>query len=136
MKISTEETFSIIRSTEADSLEYTRMAFDALDAVLRPCKDKWNEKVLRGRPRVVWIDTANKTAEYAELVIVAVEDKPYPEARELAVQASRNAIAVYEMAADAAGTKGNPECLAKMKLLCKETRKLQTRALNVRINRA
>lgn len=136
MKISTEETLSIIGSTEADSLEYTRMAFDALEAVLRPCKDRWNEKVLRGRPRVVWIDTAIKTAEYAELVIVAVEDKPYPEARDLAVQASRNAIAVYEMAASAAETKGNPEYLAKMKLLCSETRKLQTKALNIKSSRA
>ena len=73
MKISTEQIFSVIGSTEADSLEYTRMAFDALNAALRPCNDRWNEKGLRGRPKVVWIDTAIKTAEYAELVIVAAK---------------------------------------------------------------
>ena len=131
MKISTEQTFSIIGSTESDSLEYTRMAFDALDAVLRPYNDRWNEKVLRGRPKVVWIDTALKTAEYARLTIVAVEDKSFLEARNLAVEAIRYAIDVYAMAAAAAGTKGDPEILARMKVLCKETRKLTTKARNI-----
>ena len=131
MKISTEQTFSIIGSTEADSLEYTRMAFDSLDTVLRPYNDRWNETVLRGRPKVVWIDTAIKTAEYARLTIIAVEDKPFPKARNLAVEAVRSAVDVYAMAAAAAGTKGDPEIFARMKILCKETRKLTTKARNV-----
>ena len=131
MGITTEQAFSIIGSTESDSVEYTRMAFHALDVVSRPYNDAWNEKVLRGRPKVVWIDTAIKTAEYARLTIVAVEDKPSSKARNLAVEAVRSAVDVYAMAAAAAGTKGDPEILVRMKALCKETRKLCTKARNI-----
>lgn len=126
----------VIGNAAVSGIDYTRTAFEALDYALRPYNDTWNEKVNRGRPGMVWIDTANKTAEYAKRVIVAVEDKPYPEARGLAAQASQNAIIAYAMAADAAGTKGNPECLAKMKSLCSGTRELQTNALNIKSNRA